>query len=281
MTEAQVSVSSDAIGERERLESPMQPTTIALTRRGRPGHRLGGSLGPFPRLDCPRCGTARGAGHSLARHSDRRCRGSLPDRRSSGGSRRHSGKAAPYAMAGEGDCPGLVPGGPLAKARALVETWSSTYDWRVFERRVNQLPQLMTSIDELEIHFIHVRSPHADALPILLTRGWPGSFAEFLDCIGPLTDPTRYGTTRRSVSRHHSVVAGLRLLGQADAPGLEHRQDGGCVGLADEAARLPSLGHAGRRLGRQRHDQSRPHAPGGAGGDPPELGLRVSVDRAG
>ncbi|TRW14485.1 epoxide hydrolase family protein [Glacieibacterium frigidum] len=83
-------------------------------------------------------------------------------------------------------------GVPLIKAKALIDAWSR-HDWRAFERRVNQLPQFLTSIDGLDIHFIHVRSRHPGALPILLTHGWPGSFAEFLDCIGPLTDPVRHG----------------------------------------------------------------------------------------
>lgn len=83
-------------------------------------------------------------------------------------------------------------GVPLAKAKALIDAWSR-HDWRVFERRVNQLPQFLSNIDGLDIHFVHVRSPHANALPILLKHGWPGSFAEFLECVGPLTDPVRHG----------------------------------------------------------------------------------------
>lgn len=107
-------------------------------------------------------------------------------------------------------------GVPLAKAKALVEAWSTTYDWRVFERRVNALPQFSTKIDGLDIHFIHVRSPHANALPIILTHGWPGSFAEFLDCIGPLTDPTRFGGT--AAEAFHVVIPSLPGYGFSGKP---------------------------------------------------------------
>lgn len=88
-------------------------------------------------------------------------------------------------------------GVPLQKAKDLVAAWEKNYDWRVFERRINRLPQFLTQIDGLDVHFIHVKSANANALPILLTHGWPGSFAEFLDCIGPLTDPVRHGGQSR------------------------------------------------------------------------------------
>ena len=84
-------------------------------------------------------------------------------------------------------------GVPLAKAQALIAAWHGQYDWRAFERRINQIPQFLTQLDGLDIHFIHVKSPEPNALPILLTHGWPGSFSEFLDIIGPLTDPVRHG----------------------------------------------------------------------------------------
>lgn len=84
-------------------------------------------------------------------------------------------------------------GVPLQKAKDLVTAWEKNYDWRIFERRINRLPQFLTKIDGGDIHFIHVKSANANALPILLTHGRPGSFAEFLDCIGPLTDPVRHG----------------------------------------------------------------------------------------
>lgn len=81
----------------------------------------------------------------------------------------------------------------LARARVLADHWLHRHDWRMFERRINRFPQYRAPIDGLMIHFVHVRSPHAGALPLLLTHGWPGSVAEFLDCIGPLTDPVAHG----------------------------------------------------------------------------------------
>ena len=83
----------------------------------------------------------------------------------------------------------------LATMQALARYWTTEYDWRKFEARLNALPQFKTTIDGVEIHFIHVRSKHANALPLIMTHGWPGSVGELLDTIGPLTDPTNYGGT--------------------------------------------------------------------------------------
>ena len=77
--------------------------------------------------------------------------------------------------------------------KALADRWVSGYDWRAVEARLNELPQFVTEIDGLDIHFIHVRSPHPDALPMIVTHGWPGSIIEQLKIVGPLTDPTAYG----------------------------------------------------------------------------------------
>lgn len=84
-------------------------------------------------------------------------------------------------------------GVPLARARMLADHWLHRHDWRAFEHRINRHPQYRVAIDGLMIHFIHVRSPHPGAIPLLLTHGWPGSVVEFLDCIGPLTDPVAHG----------------------------------------------------------------------------------------
>jgi pimeloyl-ACP methyl ester carboxylesterase len=81
----------------------------------------------------------------------------------------------------------------LAAMRAVCSYWMSEYDVLRVEARLNALPQFTTEIDGVEIHFLHVRSPHEDALPVIITHGWPGSVMELLDSIGPLTDPTRYG----------------------------------------------------------------------------------------
>jgi pimeloyl-ACP methyl ester carboxylesterase len=84
-------------------------------------------------------------------------------------------------------------GVPLAYLRDLCAYWADEYDWRTTEARLNALAQFRTTIDGLAIHFLHVRSPHADALPLVITHGWPGSIVEFLKIIGPLTDPTAHG----------------------------------------------------------------------------------------
>jgi pimeloyl-ACP methyl ester carboxylesterase len=84
-------------------------------------------------------------------------------------------------------------GVPLKRLRALVEYWRTDYDWRRCEAMLNGFDQYRTTIDGLDIHFLHVRSPQADALPILITHGWPGSVIEFFKIIGPLTDPAAHG----------------------------------------------------------------------------------------
>ncbi|MBB5577778.1 epoxide hydrolase [Rhizobium sp. BR 318] len=81
----------------------------------------------------------------------------------------------------------------LTKLKPLVEYWGTDYDWRKAEAKLNAFPQFMTRIDDVDIHFIHVRSKHANALPVIITHGWPGSVFEQLKIIGPLTDPTAHG----------------------------------------------------------------------------------------
>ena len=81
----------------------------------------------------------------------------------------------------------------LATIQELSRYWATEYDWRRCEARLNALPQFMTGIDGVDIHFIHVRSRHKDALPLIITHGWPGSVIEMLEVIGPLTDPTAHG----------------------------------------------------------------------------------------
>ena len=81
----------------------------------------------------------------------------------------------------------------LAKIRALVHYWGTTYDWRKIETRLNALPQFITKIDGVDIHFIRVKSRHPNAMPLIITHGWPGSIIEQLKVIGPLTDPTAHG----------------------------------------------------------------------------------------
>src|ERR1700709_2423730 len=82
---------------------------------------------------------------------------------------------------------------PLAYTQELCRYWAQEYDFTAAGARLNANPQFLTEIDGLDIHFLHVRSPRPDAFPLVLTHGWPGSIVEFLEVIGPLTDPARYG----------------------------------------------------------------------------------------
>ena len=81
----------------------------------------------------------------------------------------------------------------LATLRELARYWAGEYDWRQCEAGLNALPQFLTKIDGVDIHFLHVRSRHENAMPLVMTHGWPGSVVELLDTVGPLTDPTKYG----------------------------------------------------------------------------------------
>ena len=88
---------------------------------------------------------------------------------------------------------GWEQGTPLAYARALCEYWRSEYDFAAAEQRLNRFPQFVTSVDGLDVHFVHVPSPVASAIPLVITHGWPGSVVEFWKVIGPLTDPAAHG----------------------------------------------------------------------------------------
>jgi pimeloyl-ACP methyl ester carboxylesterase len=83
----------------------------------------------------------------------------------------------------------------LATSQALARFWTTSYDWRRFEAKLNALPQFKTEIDGVDVHFIHVRSRHRRALPLIMTHGWPGSIVELLETVGPLTNPTAHGGT--------------------------------------------------------------------------------------
>jgi epoxide hydrolase len=88
---------------------------------------------------------------------------------------------------------GWSRGAPIGYLRELAEYWRAEYDWRQHEARLNRLPQFTTTIDGANVHFLHVRSPAPEALPLIITHGWPGSIVEFLDLIGPLADPRSHG----------------------------------------------------------------------------------------
>src|SRR5262249_2483721 len=104
----------------------------------------------------------------------------------------------------------------LAALQALARYWTTEYDWRECEARLNALPQFKTEIDGLDIHFIHVESPHEDALPLIMTHGWPGSVVELLEAIGPLTDPTAHGG--RAEDAFHLVLPSIPGYGFSDEP---------------------------------------------------------------
>jgi pimeloyl-ACP methyl ester carboxylesterase len=114
----------------------------------------------------------------------------------------------------------LVPdrsqGVQLATLQELARYWTTDYDWRKAEEKLNALPQFTTEIDGVNIHFIHVRSPHEDALPLIMTHGWPGSVIELLETVGPLTDPTAHGGTAEDA--FHLVLPSLPGYGFSGEP---------------------------------------------------------------
>ena len=104
----------------------------------------------------------------------------------------------------------------LKTMQKLADYWANEYDWRIVEAELNGLPQFTTNIDGVNIHFIHVRSPHEGALPLIMTHGWPGSVIELLETIGPLTDPTKYGG--RAEDAFHLVLPSLPGYGFSGKP---------------------------------------------------------------
>ncbi|MGI9579087.1 MAG: epoxide hydrolase family protein [Microthrixaceae bacterium] len=105
---------------------------------------------------------------------------------------------------------------PLRYTMDLARYWADEYDWRAVEAELNSLPNHRTVIDDVAIHFIHVRSPHDDALPVVMTHGWPGSVVEFLDVIEPLTNPTAHGGGASDA--FHLVIPSLPGYGWSDKP---------------------------------------------------------------
>jgi microsomal epoxide hydrolase len=116
-------------------------------------------------------------------------------------------------------------GTDLAYLRDVCETWRTTFDWRAQEKRFNQWPHFLTDIGGQTVHFIHARSPEPDALPLVITHGWPGSVAEFLDVIGPLSDPRAHGGDPRDA--FHVVapsIPGYGWSGPTHEPGWDVRR---------------------------------------------------------
>ena len=164
----------------------------------------------------------------------------------------------------------------LATMEALARYWRSDYDWRTCERQLNSLQQFKTRIDGVDVHFIHAPSPHENALPLIITHGWPGSVIEMLEVIAPLTDPTAHGGTGEDA--FHVVIPSIPGYGFSAQPS-ERGWSAGRVrqGLAevDGPTRLPALRRPGRRPGGSRHRRDgprgaqgttrHPHEPAGPG----------------
>ena len=117
----------------------------------------------------------------------------------------------------------------LATMQALARYWTTEYDFGRLEARLNALPQFITEIDGVDIHFIHVRSPHEDALPLIMTHGWPGSIIELLETVGPLTDPTAHGGDAEDA--FHLVLPSIPGYGLSGEP-RELGWDAHRIGLA-------------------------------------------------
>ena len=158
-------------------------------------------------------------------------------------------------------------GVPLALMQDLARYWATEYDWRKCEARLNALPNFTTEIDGLDIHFVHVRSKHEDALPIVVCHGWPGSVLEQLKLIGRLTDPSAHGASASDA--FHVVIPSMPGYGFSGKPtttrlGSRAHREG--LRRAHEAPRLRAVRGAGRRLGRdrRRRDGRRSRRPGGS-----------------
>ena len=149
--------------------------------------------------------------------------------------------------------PGEIPGAgwdrgvPLDYLTELADHWRTSYDWREHEAELNEFPQFTTTIDGQNVHFLHVRSPEPGAFPLILSHGWPGSVVEFLDVIGPLTDPRSHGGD--PVDAFHLVILRYPASG---SPGRPVRQAGtasGSQGVRRTDGRWDtSATGAGRRL---------------------------------
>jgi pimeloyl-ACP methyl ester carboxylesterase len=107
-------------------------------------------------------------------------------------------------------------GGQLETLQKLARYWETDYDWRKAEAKLNALPQFTTEIDGVDVHFIHVKSAHENALPLIMTHGWPGSIIELLDTVGPLTDPTAHGGEAEDA--FHLVVPSMPGYGFSNEP---------------------------------------------------------------
>jgi epoxide hydrolase len=159
---------------------------------------------------------------------------------------------------------GWAYGVPRDYLKELVHYWQHVYDWRAAEGELNQWPQFTTTIDGSNVHFAHVRSPEPDATPLLMTHGWPGSIAEFVDVIGPLTDPRAHGAAQAEA--FHLVlpsIPGFGLSGPTAQTGWEHTRVAGAFATLMERLGYARYGVQGgdwgasisRELGRTRPER--------------------------
>src|SRR5260370_14675816 len=160
----------------------------------------------------------------------------------------------------------------LATIQELARYWETDYDWRKAEAKLNALPQFTTEIDGVDVHFIHVKSAHENALPLIMTHGWPGSVIELLETIGPLTDPTAHGG--QAEDAFHLVLPSLPGYGFSPEP-TDLGWNAGRVAQA-WAELMRRLGYSryvaqGGHVGAALPHVVRPHAPHGL------LGIPVSV----
>src|SRR5262249_32814004 len=132
-------------------------------------------------------------------------------------------------------------GAPLARLQELVRYWATEYDWRTAEAKLNALPQFVTKIDGVDVHFIHVRSRHEEALPMIVTHGWPGSVMERLRVIEPLTDPTANGGTAEDA--FHVVIPSLPGYGFSGHPEAAGWDPDRIAHAWDELMRRLGYGH--------------------------------------
>lgn len=162
-----------------------------------------------------------------------------------------------------GDGAGWSRGVPVAYLRELVEHWRTGFDWRAQEARLNQLPQFTTTVDGQVIHFVHARSPEPGARPLVLLHGWPSSFVDFAEVVGPLTDPRAHGGD--PADAFHLVIPsppGFAFSGPTRRAG-----DGGSERYAEVFAEL--MGRLGYdRYGTQGGDLGRSSGPSSAGSTP-------------
>src|SRR4051812_26092544 len=153
----------------------------------------------------------------------------------------------------------------LATIQELATYWVTDYDLGRVEARLNAFPQFTTEIDGVDIHFIHVRSPHENALPLIMTHGWPGSVMEMIDSVGPLTDPTAHGGSAEDAFQLVlPSLPGYGFSGEAVELGWDLGRPGrGGGGLLRRPRYTPHVGPGGGRGARGTHAEGRPGPQGG------------------